>query len=432
MSPLGGAFRDWRAAADAFTPAARRFLQAEFLAWTGHGVFSVLFNLYLVAGGYSEAFVGSAISMNGLGIALAALPAGAIADRWGRRRCLLAGAVLDGAGQLARAAALHPGTILGASFAAGAGQSMLAIAAAPFITEHSSPRERTHLFSTYFATALLAGVAGSAIGGALPWLLDRLPDAVAPGAVWRLRAPLLAGGALCLCGALPLWRMRGLIEAPIAHDAAALDPAARRRLAPIALNFLLIGMGAGLVIPFMNLYFKHRFACSSAQIGGFFAGAQVMTAVAGLLAPAAARRFGQLRAATASQLLSLPFLVSLGAERHLPLAVGAFWLRATLMQASTPLLQNFVMEALPPGLRARSMSLNNLVWNLGWAVSATASGRVIERFGYAVPFYLTAALYGAAAITFYLAFRGASTPPPVALPISEEAKGTRGEGPATD
>jgi predicted MFS family arabinose efflux permease len=175
---------------------------------------------------------------------------------------------------------------------------------------------------------------------------------------------------------------------------------------PIALNALLIGAGAGLVIPFMNLYFKDRFQCSSAQIGGFFAVAQVVTASASLIGPALARRFGKLRTAVVSELLSLPFLVTLGAERRLGVAVGSFWMRATLMQAATPLLQAFVMEVLPPALRARSTSLNNMLWNIGWAVSATMAGTIIQHFGYAVPFYLTAGLYAVAALTFFAAFRG--------------------------
>jgi predicted MFS family arabinose efflux permease len=178
-----------------------------------------------------------------------------------------------------------------------------------------------------------------------------------------------------------------------------------RLLAPIGLNAILIGCGAGLVIPFMNLYFVRRFACSSAQIGSFFSAAQVLTAIASLLGPAVARRFGKLRTAVGSELLSLPFLVTLGAESRLSIAVGAFLMRATLMQAATPLLNAFVMEVLPPELRARMSSLTNLLWNVGWAVSATLAGLVIERFGYAVPFYCTAALYACAATTFYLSFR---------------------------
>jgi len=86
---------------------------------------------------------------------------------------------------------------------------------------------------------------------------------------------------------------------------------------------------------------------------------------------------------------------------------------------------------LPPALRARSASFTNLVWNMGWAVSATLSGVLIVRFGYAVPFYVTAALYFSAALWLYRSFRhvheqGRETA------LSEEAKGLRGEGPMTE
>jgi predicted MFS family arabinose efflux permease len=102
------------------------------------------------------------------------------------------------------------------------------------------------------------------------------------------------------------------------------------------------------------------------------------------------------------------------------------------MQASTPLVQSFVMEVLPPGLRARSSSLSNLLWNLGWATSSTLAGTVIERFGYGTPFYMTAALYFAAALLFYRAFRHTRTPEAGDVRLTEEAKGLRGEGPGTD
>jgi MFS family permease len=46
-----------------------------------------------------------------------------------------------------------------------------------------------------------------------------------------------------------------------------------------------------------------------------------------------------------------------------------------------------------------------MVWNTGWAVSATLAGWIIQRFGYATPFYITAVLYATAATSFYLAFR---------------------------
>jgi len=410
MTALLDVWNDFRDAARLFSPAARRFLLAELLGWTGQGVFAVLFNLYLVDGGFQESFVGRAVSFNALGVALACLPAGLLADRWGRTRCLVLGAVIDGSAQVIRCTVLVPQAVLAASFIAGVGQAMLAITAAPFITEHSTPRERTHLFSAYFASVLFAGVGGSLIGGWIPNAVHALPFAHGVARLLRYRIALIVGSGLVLSAALPLASILRVAETRSRAHEVRTSRSQLRLLLPTAVNSLLMGSGAGLVIPFMNLYFARRFACSSAQIGSFFSAAQVVTAVAALAGPSIARRFGKLRTAVASQLLSLPFLVTLGAESHLEIAVAAFLVRATLMQASTPLVNAFVMEVLPPELRARSTSLNNMVWNIGWALTSTFAGLLIERFGYSVPFYCTAGFYAVAAGTFYFGFRHVRDP----------------------
>jgi MFS family permease len=406
MSPWRSVWLDYREAALKFSRPARHYLLGELLAWTALGMFQVLFNLYLVEQHFQPGFIGRAVSFHGAGMALAALPAGILAERWGRRRTLILGALLDGVGLALRVIVPVPAFILAAGLVSGSGQALLAIAAAPFLTEHSTPRERTHLFSAFFANSLLAGVIGNLMGGWLPGVIQALPLTPHPNAAIAYRVTLLVAAALALMAALPLMRLGDLKEERIEGARAQVPIEDRRKLFPITLNALLIGMGAGLVIPFMNLYFATRFHSTSGQIGVLFSIAQISTAIAALLGPAIARRFGKLRTATASELLSLPFLVTLGAERRLEVAAGAFWIRASLMQAAAPLLQAFTMESLPSALRARASSLINMVWNIGWALSATLAGVVIEHFGYAVPFYITAGLYGGAALTMYLAFRG--------------------------
>ena len=406
MSPLRAVWTDYREAASRFSRPARHYLLGELLAWTALGVFQVLFNLYLVERHFQAGFIGRAVSFHGIGMALAALPAGMLAERWGRRRTLILGALLDGVGLASRVLMPMPGFILAAGLVSGTGQAFLAIAAAPFLTEHSTPRERTHLFSAFFANSLLAGVVGSLIGGWLPGVVRALPLATPPNDELAYRITLLFAAALALLSATPLMRLGDLKEERIEHSRSQVSRSDYRKLVPITLNALLIGMGAGLVIPFMNLYFATRFHSTSGQIGVLFSIMQVSTAVASLLGPAIAHRFGKLRTATTSELLSLPFLVTLGAETHIAVAAGAFWIRGALMQAAAPLLQAFVMESLPSALRPRASSLINMVWNVGWALSATLAGVVIEHFGYAVPFYITAGLYGVAASTMFFAFRG--------------------------
>jgi predicted MFS family arabinose efflux permease len=63
------------------------------------------------------------------------------------------------------------------------------------------------------------------------------------------------------------------------------------------------------------------------------------------------------------------------------------------------------MESVPADLRARTTGLTNMLWQLGWAASASLSGVLMMRYGYDYPYYLTAVLYGAAAILFYRMFK---------------------------
>src|SRR5512144_1735209 len=119
MSPLRAAWREYRGAASAFSRPARLFLLTTLLSWTGYGVNQVLFNLYLVEGGFQEGFVGRMIALNGVGLAIAALPAGWLAERRGRVPCLLLGSTIYSLAQPARALTLAPGLIAAASFLAG-------------------------------------------------------------------------------------------------------------------------------------------------------------------------------------------------------------------------------------------------------------------------------------------------------------------------
>ena len=311
MTPFRAAWDDYREAVRHFSPPARRLLLASFLLWAGYGVSQVLFNLYLVEAGFGPSAAGNSISLFGAGVALAALPASWVARRLGRGRTLMLGVLIDGAGQLVRCVWPSLGIVYAASLLAGAGQSLIQIPSAPFMAEHSTARERTHLFSTMFALSLFAGVLGSLCGGWLPRLLIALPGGHDAGQAGAYRGTLVIGALISLSGAL------ALLALPRERDGAATGPPARpsrelrRRLVPIGVNALLIGAGAGLVIPFMNLYFAQRFRCSSGQIGSFFSIAQVLTGAAALSAPALARRFGKLRTAFWAQVMSLPFLVTL-------------------------------------------------------------------------------------------------------------------------
>ena len=400
LSPFTGYLRVVRG----FTPNARRYLLANFLVSAGASISGVIFNLYLSAAGYQEGFIGGALSMSGLALGLFALPAGMLSDRWGRKPAMIAGAAAA-ALMLARALTIDRAALVSASFLGGMASTVYGLSTAPFMMEHSREQERTQLFSASFAVMLAAGVLGSLAGGALPGLFGWLVGGADRFLLYRLT--LVCAGALSLTAVLPLL---GIAEAPR-------SPAAREQAPPgagrgdwlmvgkFAWCNLWIGLGAGLVIPFFNLYFANRFGVGSGQIGLYFSVSQVLTFAAVLAAPSVARRMGKVRTVVLMELLSLPFLVSLGVENTLTVAVLSFWARASLMQMSSPIGSAFTMEAVPRRLRATANSLTSMSWNLSWAASTAVSGVIMQRYGYAIPYYLTAGCYAVSAVSYYLFFR---------------------------
>ena len=61
--------QDYYSTTREFSSNARLFLVSTLLTWVGLSVAQVVFNLYLVAGGYGEDMVGGIVSMAGVGMA---------------------------------------------------------------------------------------------------------------------------------------------------------------------------------------------------------------------------------------------------------------------------------------------------------------------------------------------------------------------------
>ncbi len=410
-------FSDYYQATSEFSRNAKLFLASMALVGMSFSAFGVIFNLYLVEAGFREGFIGNLLSVGALAMSLLALPAGLACDRIGRKKSLLLSGFLVSAFVLIRATTLKEHLLLTASALSGFAAAFAAVTSAPFLMENSTPEERTHLFSVNFSALLIAGVIGNALGGKLPDVFRYFQTDLTRLQSYRMT--LVTSALFSFASLIPLFLVReGKAEAGGEKPKASWRE--KRDLVTIgkfSLNNLLIGAGAGLVIPFFNLYFAKRFGASSTQIGLYFSGSQIITAAAVLLGPIAAKRFGKLKTIVYAQIFSLPFLVLLGGlERYLAFAVLAFWLRACLMNMSGPLGSAMSMEMIPENKRATAASIMNMSWNLSWAGTTALSGHLMQNpgisigrvflAGYSIPYYLTALIYFFAATSFYLLFKG--------------------------
>ena len=76
---------------------------------------------------------------------------------------------------------------------------------------------------------------------------------------------------------------------------------------------LLLGFGAAILIPYMNVFLKDRFNISDSTLGFLFSASELLIAVGSLVAPRLSTRLGgKVRAIVATQSVSLAFLLMAG------------------------------------------------------------------------------------------------------------------------
>jgi MFS family permease len=156
---------------------------------------------------------------------------------------------------------------------------------------------------------------------------------------------------------------------------------------------LITSIGAGLIMPFMNVFFRVQYHQSDQVIGVLFAWGSLAMGLGLLAAPPLADRFGKIQIVVISQGLSIPFLILLGFSPLFWVSGLAYYIRVALMNMSSPVYQTFVMEQVEPSSRAMVASLVSMSWNFGWAISPTISGILQVRYGFGPPFMGTIILY---------------------------------------
>lgn len=380
-----------------FSRNARLFLMGTFFMGMGFSGFMLLLNLYLKAIGFPEGRIGNIISVSTIGTVIMAIPASLIIRRISIKHILLIATPIASFSYLMQVSTSTYHIILGGGFMAGLAVVFARVAAAPFFMRNSTPRERPYLFSMHFALALVAGIAGNLLAGFLPGMIERAD--MTPYIAYRYT--LCVFSLLVLAAIIPYLLIK---EVPTPRMER-LRIYSWHLIVKLFIPGLLVGVGAGLSIPFLNLYFKDIFKASTNLIGVFYSAQQLLMIAGLLLAPVISERIGKIRTVVISQLLSIPFLMVLGLTRILVFAVVAFLIRAALMNMAQPLFTNFAMEKVNHDEQPFTNALLVIAWTAGWGVSASIGGFLIERFSYALPFFTTSTLYLISTAVIFFFFR---------------------------
>jgi MFS family permease len=353
---------------------AYRFVLASFLWSFGANLVYFFLNFHLQALGYTRAHIGYAQALLLLMGVVSALPLAYLIPRLGYLKSLYLAFFLAAGSGLLLGLGLLVFPALGGYGLAGA---LLQGAAAPLMARLVPPERRVALFSLQaalttasgFFSTLLAGLLSEWVGArhvllfALPFFLLAVPLA--------LGLPEGEGKTPRLGGRFGVW-LRLLVPQVV------------------------IGFGAGLVIPFLNLYLKEKFGLTYGATGLVFALSSLATGGAMLLQPLLVHRVGKLKAIVLVQALSLPFLALLAWAPWLPVVTFALLVRGALMNAAGPVYAALVMDYLPEEERPGFFLVESALWSLLFALGSALSGKLQAALGLPAFHYLfgaTLALY---------------------------------------
>jgi MFS family permease len=415
-----------------FESDARRYLLVTLTAGAAMSLYWIDFNLYLASLGLSNSTIGIIATAGSAAGALVAFPAAALSDRIGRRLVIAGGVALMAAsvaGLLVTSAI--PGLLL-LSAAYGAAQQAAFVVQNPFLVEHSRPEHRSELFAVQFALTNVTNIGAALLGSFVAAAVSSIGGLEANGPeTYRLILGLMVG--LLLVGLVVVLSLgddrpsRTQLRALLAAGEPAAFPADRqargglgrigivmrdrRTFARLLLPGFLIALGAGQVIPFLNLFVQTKFGLDLASLNAVFAVTSLGTIVAILFQPALARRFGRIASVVIVQGVSIPFLVVLGFSPVLWTVILAMAVRNALMNAGNPIFNAFSMDRVSAAERATLSAAMSLLWSLGWVVAGPWYSLLQATLGfdggYTVNFITIIVLYSVATGLLWLWFRDA-------------------------
>ena len=384
---------------------AQLYLACIALSQISLGVYSVTYNLYLRSLGYTVSTIGMLVFIETMASGLMSLPAGMFSDRFGRKRSLNYSFILSGLAGFGQILLTKNLPLLCCfTFLRGAANTFKMISQAPFLMENSDPEERVHLFSANQALSTMSTVVGSALGGALPAML--LNQSFINGLeINALRWTLLLSIACYFLATIPVFFIKEGPRQNTQHPALTeLSTALQNdRVRHQTIFRTLIGLGAGMVIPFFNVFLRDELGATTAQVGSILSISRIVLTFGVLLSPVLAERLGKVKAVTITQLLSIPFLLTAGYAGKLRI-VAVAWMRMALMNMSSPISSTLAMEMLDAKQRATATSIFNMAGQISRAIAGAIGGYMMDRFGNSSPYMITAIIYTLASFYYYRHF----------------------------
>jgi predicted MFS family arabinose efflux permease len=401
----------WRVLPRGTSGDARRILTARGLRAFADGFVSLLLPIYLVELGFSALAIGAIVTSTLIGTALLTLSIGLIANRYSRRRLLLAAALLMAATGAGFAVMTNFWPLLVIAFVGtmnptSGDASIFGPLEQTVLTQTVKARRRTALFARYSVIGSLAGALGV--------LAASFPDLTAVWIGWTrsmsMQFMFALYAALGVVGMLLYRPLSPAIEMASEVPAAPLQQS-RRLVYGLAALFGMDSFGTGfLVQSLLALWLYQSFQISVTTAAAILFWSGVCSAISYLVAVPIAKRIGLINTMVFTHLPSNLFLILIPFAPDLATAIALLLARSALSQMDVPTRASYVMAVVAPEERPAAASITAVPKTFAWAAGSIISGYLLTLSSFGWPLLIGGVIKGVYDILLLIKFQKVRPP----------------------
>jgi MFS family permease len=366
----------------------------------GLGFYQVAVAVFLPLEGISITNLGVILTTLGLTSVICSIPFAVLSDLYGRKPIMILGALFSAVSILAPGLTANFYWLEASALVGGIADAMFLSTWNAYLADTTDEHVRPAAYSLSFVTFTLSYGIGSFLPGLFPFIPQTLITVhrivfVALGGLSTLTPLLMFAWAV---STKPQGSRRGILP---------------RKSLGFILKFsatnLMIGLGAGLVIPLIPTWFYLRFNETDVFSGPLLAASSVLMGLAATASPTIAKRTGLVKGIVGTQLLSTVFLLAIPFSPSAFVAAPIYVVRSMLMNMSSPLGDTFLMNLIAEDERATASAFNVVIWRLPNAASTVFGATLLSQGSLNLPFYFCTVLYVTSIALFYALFRRAET-----------------------
>jgi MFS family permease len=376
----------------------------RFMRLFAYGSLSVVLVFYLIGLGLNASQTGLLLTLTLVGDTVISLYLTTRADRMGRRRILIVGAILMAAAGLAFACThnlvllIIAGTIGVISPSGNEVGPFLSIEQAAL--SHVIPdRSRTEVFAWYTLAGSVAAALGALFAGMITRELGK--STLTPVGMYRVVVIFYAViGALL---AILFLRLSSAAEVRSPEEASAFPRTVKsffgvgrshRVVVKLSSLFALDSFAGGFVVQsFAAYWFYLRFGVNPATLGVIFFWANIFAGISALLAARLAARWGLINTMVVTHLPSNILLILVPLMPNLRLAVIVLLVRFSISQMDVPTRQSYIMAVVRKEERSAAAGITGVARTTGAAISPLFVGFMFAQPSWInVPFFIAGTL----------------------------------------